>query len=228
MSKLLLNLLVQISKAFVYSKIKFYLEKKFLTFGPTGPAASQPIQTFGPAAALFSLSNRPSPRSLPTEPRPLGQPSSPHGPTGHLLPPPAPEPNAQGAAAGRPRTAPTVDPNASTRREKMAASIPLHSPIDWRHSPSSITGNRRLQSGATEAPSTPAIEGARPPLPRLRPIKDHPALGEDSHTSNAPSLSPQHALAVALPSRSSATAATPSFPSPAPRSELSSIGGAGG
>jgi hypothetical protein len=40
-----------------------------------------------------------------------------------------------------------------------------------RHFPYSINGNRRLQSGAIEAPSTPAIEGARPPPPRLRPMK---------------------------------------------------------
>jgi hypothetical protein len=91
----------------------------------------------------------------------------------------------------------------------MAASIPLHSPINRRHSPSSITGNQHLQSGAIEAPSTPAIEGAWPPPPRLRPIKGHPALGEDSHISNAPSLSPQHALAITFPTRSSAAGEMP-------------------
>jgi hypothetical protein len=131
------------------------------------------------------------------------------------------------------------------KKKKMAASIPFHSPINQRHSPSSITGNWRLQSGALEATSTPAIEGAQPPPPRLRPIKGRPALGEDSHTSNTPSLSPQRALAVALPSRSSAAGETPphrlsshgnptidlacpSFPSPAPQSELSGTGAAGG
>jgi hypothetical protein len=127
----------------------------------------------------------------------------------------------------------------------MAASIPLYSPINQSHSPSSITGNRRLQSGAIEAPSTPAIEGARPPLLRLCPIKGRPALSEESHTSNTPSLSPQRALAVALPSRSFAAGETPlhrlpsrsnpiielacpSFPSLAPRSELSGTGAAEG
>jgi hypothetical protein len=45
MSKLLLNHLVQISKAWVYSKIKFYSEKNFfITFSPSGLSAQpQPI-----------------------------------------------------------------------------------------------------------------------------------------------------------------------------------------
>jgi hypothetical protein len=52
MSKFLLNLLLQISKALVYSKIKFLFGKEFsFTFGPIGPAA----------AHLFS--NRPLPLS---------------------------------------------------------------------------------------------------------------------------------------------------------------------
>jgi hypothetical protein len=43
MSKFLLNLLLQISKALVYSKIKFLFRKEFsFTFGPIGPAASRP------------------------------------------------------------------------------------------------------------------------------------------------------------------------------------------
>jgi hypothetical protein len=121
MSKFLLNLLVQISKALVYSKIKFYSENFFPHFRPNRPS-SQPAH-------------------------PEFRPSSPNGPTGHLLPLPAPEPNAQGAAAGLPRTAPTVDPDALHRKKKMATSIPLHSPINRRHSPFSNTGNRRLQTG---------------------------------------------------------------------------------
>jgi hypothetical protein len=127
----------------------------------------------------------------------------------------------------------------------MAASLLLHSPIKQCHFPSSIPGNRRLQSGGIEASSTPAIEGTRPPPPHLRPIKGRPAPSEDSHTSNAPPLSPQHAPTVALPSRGSTTGETPlhrlpnhgnpvlqltcpSLPSPIPWSELSSIGAAGG
>jgi hypothetical protein len=54
MSKFLLNLLLQISKALVYSKIKLLFRKEFfLTFGPISPAASRPIQPFSPAAARF-------------------------------------------------------------------------------------------------------------------------------------------------------------------------------
>jgi hypothetical protein len=62
MSKLLLNLLVQISKALVYSKIHFLFEKEFSSyFGPSGPAppalahfapqaAGSPLSPFGPSS----------------------------------------------------------------------------------------------------------------------------------------------------------------------------------
>jgi hypothetical protein len=89
---------------------------------PAGPsrllAQPQPLFTFP--------TSRPPP--FPPGPQPLGRPSSPHGPTGHLLPPPAPEPNTQGATTGRPRVAPTVDPNASTGR-KNGRINPLHPPL---------------------------------------------------------------------------------------------------
>jgi hypothetical protein len=238
MSKFLLNLLVQISKAWVYSKIKFYSEKNFFSSLSAHPA-------FRPSCGPFSfLFNRPffsSPLGLSLS----AGPTHPHGPTGRLLPPPAPEPSAQDAAAGRPRATPRSTPMTSTERKITASSILLQSPIMRRHFPSSITGNWRLQFAAIEAPSMPAIEGARPPPPRLRPIKCYPALGEDSHTSNAPSLSTQRGLIVALPSRGSAAVKTPlhrlsrrgnpvielacpPFLSPAPRSELSGTGAAGG
>jgi hypothetical protein len=128
----------------------------------------------------------------------------------------------------------------------MAGSLLLHSPIKRHHFPSSIPGNRRLQSNGIEASSTLAIEGTWPPTPRLRHIKGHPTLGEDSHTSNAPPLSSQRApAAAAVPSRGSAAGETPlhhlpnrgnpvieltcpSFPSPAPWSELSGTGATGG
>jgi hypothetical protein len=172
-------------------------------------------------------------------------PAHPHGPTGHLLPPPAPEPRAHDATAGRPHAAPWSTPMTSTGRKIMASSILLQSPIKQCHFPSSITSNRRLQSGAIEAPSTPALEGARPPPLHLRPIKGCPALREDSHTSNAPSLSPQRALPVALLSRGSTAGETPlhrlpsrdnpvielacpPFLSPDPWSELLGTGVAGG
>jgi hypothetical protein len=60
MSKFLLNLLVQISKALIYSKIKFYSEIFFPHFRPNRPS-SQPAH-------------------------PEFRPSSPNNPTGHLLP----------------------------------------------------------------------------------------------------------------------------------------------
>jgi hypothetical protein len=60
-----------------------------------------------------------------------------------------------------------------------------------------------------EAPSTPAVEGTQPPPPHLCPIKGRPTLGEDPHTSSSPSLSPHHAHAIALLSRSSTTDAPP-------------------
>jgi hypothetical protein len=81
----------------------------------------------------------------PTGPRPPSRPSPPHGPTGNLLPPPAPTPGAHGTAAGRPQAASTVAPTPPQEGKKMTASIPIISPITRRHFPSSITGNRRLQ-----------------------------------------------------------------------------------
>jgi hypothetical protein len=48
-SKFLLTLLVQIYKALLNSKIQFLFRKDFFsTFGPTGQAASRPIQPFWP------------------------------------------------------------------------------------------------------------------------------------------------------------------------------------
>jgi hypothetical protein len=68
MSKFLLNLLLQISKALVYSKIKFLFRKEFsFTFGPIGPAASRPSR--GP------LVFQPATPPLTTGPQPLGRPS---------------------------------------------------------------------------------------------------------------------------------------------------------
>jgi hypothetical protein len=53
MSKFLLNLLLQISKALVNSKIQFLIQKFFLlTFGPANLVAHS---AFGPASPLASL-----------------------------------------------------------------------------------------------------------------------------------------------------------------------------
>jgi hypothetical protein len=216
-SKFLLNLLVQISKALLYSKIQFLLEKKFSsTFGPIDPVASRPIRPSGHTAqpVIFFL--------------------LPHWSRARKPPPPA-------SLAPPPWSAPTT----STGWKIMAASLHLHSPIKRCPSPSSIPGNWCLQSGGVVAPSTPSIEGTRSPLPLLQPIKGCPTLGEDPHTSSASSLSPHHALTTAVPSRGSTAGETPlhrlltrgdpvvelaypSFPSLTPWSELSSIGADGG
>jgi hypothetical protein len=67
MSKFLLNLLLQISKALVNSKIQFLIQKLFfLTFGPADLAAHS---AFGPASPLASLP--------PQAETPLAGPSSP-------------------------------------------------------------------------------------------------------------------------------------------------------
>jgi hypothetical protein len=53
-SKSLINLIVQISKAFINSKILFYFQKEFpLAFGSIGPTASRPIRPFGPPGLLL-------------------------------------------------------------------------------------------------------------------------------------------------------------------------------
>jgi hypothetical protein len=92
MSKFLLNLLVQISKALVYSKIKFYSEKNF-------PRHFQPIRPFGPVILFFYWASA----FRPAQPTHTAQPAT-------FLLPPAPKPSAHGAAASRPRAASTVAP----------------------------------------------------------------------------------------------------------------------
>jgi hypothetical protein len=86
MSKSLLNLLVQISKAFVYSKIKILFGKEF--FGHF-----RPIRPFGPGTTRFLLYSTghffPFPLGLSLS----ASPANTHGPTGRL-PPPAPKQSA--------------------------------------------------------------------------------------------------------------------------------------
>jgi hypothetical protein len=79
MSKFLLNLLMQISKALVYSKIKFYLEKNFSRH-------FRSIRPFGPAMArflFFSTGHFPPPHWASAS-RPAQLTSRPND---HLLPP---------------------------------------------------------------------------------------------------------------------------------------------
>jgi hypothetical protein len=155
MSKFLLNLILQIFKALVYSKIKILFGKEFFS-----SLSAHPV--FRPSRDLFSFSFfQPA---APLSPLGLGLsagPAHPHGPTDRLLPPPTPEPSAQATAASWP-------PTTSTERKIMAASLLLHSPIKRNHFPSSIPGNRCLQSRGIETSSTPAIEGTRPPRPQWR------------------------------------------------------------
>jgi hypothetical protein len=153
-----------ISKALVYSKMKFYSEKNFAHFRPNRPNSQPAHPDFRPSRnPFFFLSSRSfPPPPLPTGPWPLGRPSSPHGPTGHLLPPPTSEPNARGAAAGWACAAPTVDPATLNRKEKK-----------WPHQSPFIPP----LIGATPLLQTPVTGAFKPgPLKLLqrRPLK---ALG---------------------------------------------------
>jgi hypothetical protein len=140
MSKFLLNLLVQISKALVYSKIKFYSEKNF-------PRHFRPIRPFGPVSFFYRTIFRP----LPTGPRPSGRPSPPawpnqprffflpHRSRARMAPPPAG------------LTPPPRSPRRLQRKRKMAASSPpSFPPINRCHSPP-------FQSWKS-APSTPPLK----------------------------------------------------------------------
>jgi hypothetical protein len=133
MSKLVLNLLVQISKALIYSKIKFYSEKKF-------PA------TFGPAAAHFFLVNQPffSPphwasTSRPAQPTLTAQPATffflPHRSQARTTPP---------ADLMSPPRSTLMPPSEEKKWPHQSPFIP---PLIGAISPSSITGNWRLQPG---------------------------------------------------------------------------------
>jgi hypothetical protein len=139
MSKFLLNLLVQNSKALVYSKIKFYSEKNF-------PRHFRPIWPFSPATAQSLFINRPIFPPLPhwasairpAQPTITAQPA-----TGRLLPP-APKPSTAPPPAGL--TPPPRSPRRLHRKRKTAASnSPLFPPINRRHPPLFNPENRPLQ-----------------------------------------------------------------------------------
>jgi hypothetical protein len=165
MSKFLLNLLVQISKALVYSKIQFLFEKEFSsTFSPIGLVASRPIRPFGPEQ--------------------LGRPSRPTRPC-----PPSPSslPHRAGSAAASSRSAaapssvpwscngwpPINSPPSSIGR----TSPPLHSGND---SHESVNYRRR-----------PPFPAARPPS---RPYKRVPALWWSTSPLHLASFPPQSCL----------------------------------
>jgi hypothetical protein len=96
-------------------KNPIFIQKKNFpsTFGPISPAARWPIQPFGP-----------------------------HGPTGRLLPPPAPKQSAQAATAGRPHAAPMVGPDYLHRRENNGCITPSFPQLSGALPPlqSSVTG----------------------------------------------------------------------------------------
>jgi hypothetical protein len=155
MSKFLLNLLVQISKALVYSKINFYLEKN-------SPRHFRPTWPFGP---IFFFFYRPIFLPSLTGPRPSGRPSPPHGPRPAqptARPPDRPSPPHAFFLLPHRRRARMVPPPAglappprsprrSHRKRRTATSIsPSFPPINRRHSPP-------LQSWKP-APSTPPLK----------------------------------------------------------------------
>jgi hypothetical protein len=129
MSKFLLNFLVQISKALVYSKIKFYSEKNFPRhFWPSLLFFYRPM--FPPLPHWASASRPAQPTARPNRPPSSSSRTDAGGARRYRRP-------ASRRLHGR--------PDASTGRKEMAASIPIISPITRHHFPSSITGNRRLQ-----------------------------------------------------------------------------------
>jgi hypothetical protein len=98
MSKFLQNLLLQISMALVYSKIKLLFTKEFFPhFRPNRPSGQPAHPVFRPSHGHFFL--QPATPPLPTGPQPLGRPNRsrvggalpdcrlPRGETPHLAPP---------------------------------------------------------------------------------------------------------------------------------------------
>jgi hypothetical protein len=193
MSKFLLNLLGQIFKAFVYSKIQILFKNNSpqLSAHPAFRPSHGPFFFFQPAD--FPSPSHWASASRPTQPTITAQPAVifflPH--------------RSQAQRRRRPASCRLHGrPDASTGREKRPHLIPLHFlPLIGAISPSSIPETDAFNP-AIEAPSSRQLKALGPPPPRLRPIKADPTLGEASHTSNAPSLSPHCALAIALPSRS--------------------------
>jgi hypothetical protein len=138
MSKFLLNLLLQISKAFVYSKIKFLFRKEFsFTFGPIGPAASRPSR--GPLVFF----NRPLPLS------PLGLSLS-AGPARRLGP------------TNRASVAPCPISASDSRRRISRKPSSLHKCVLYRKS---ATSAQPISAGPATTPPPPSPLGpsaARP------------------------------------------------------------------
>jgi hypothetical protein len=161
MSKFLLNLLVQISKDLVYSKIKFYSEKNF-------PRHFQPVRLFGPAVAhSFFLSNRP----LPLFPLGLGLTAGPAGPRVDDAPPNCHLPHR--------KTPPAAPPSPS-----------LHAWLtDGPHLSSFTFGPPELGHAATTSRCSPRRPALPRMPPELLPPRHHfPLLNPQLLTSPPPSM----------------------------------------
>jgi hypothetical protein len=202
MSKFLLNLLVQISKALVYSKIKFYSEKNFPHFWPNRPSSQPAHRTFGPATDHFSFPSRPA-AFPPTRPRPLGRPSRPARQWRPTQLPPSSRGSASSRAAFAPlRTRLTGGPHPSpltsgsarvqSRRHRLPPLLP-HSPAPHlgmppeplpphHHSPlilpplnlaPAFNGVRAIK--AAVIPATPPRRSPQPLPSTLAPITSHPS-----------------------------------------------------
>jgi hypothetical protein len=127
---------VQISKALVYSKIKFYSEKNFsVTFGPSGLSA----HFFSFQLAVFLPPQHWASASRPAQPTLTAQPTTfiflPHRSQARTVPP--------AGLAPPPRSTPTPPPE----EKKWPHQSPFIPPLIGAISPSSITDNRRLQPG---------------------------------------------------------------------------------
>jgi hypothetical protein len=175
------------SKAFVYSKIQIL----FRNNSPQLSAQPRPIP-------FFLSSNRPIFPPLPTGPRPPGRPNPPSRPNRpsviFFLPHRSQARSRRWPASHRLRGHPDI----STGREKRLHLFPIHFPSLISTIPPSSIPETGAFNPAIETPSIRPLKALGPLPPRLRPIKADPALGEASHTSNAPSLSPQRAVAVVL------------------------------
>jgi hypothetical protein len=177
MSKFLLNLLVQILKALVYSKIKFYSEKNFLvTFGPSDLSAQPQPNLFSFQPAIFPL---------PIGPRPLDRPNSPHSPTAVFFLLTAPAERRLPACAAAAPEAPI--PPLLWCKTPPPSTIKLHPLLSLNRS---FTAPKSPFTPSPVSPTMPAIIAARHP-PRA-PIKGEPPPQRTPHHSPSPSPPLRH------------------------------------
>jgi hypothetical protein len=128
MSKLLLNLLVQISKAFIYSKIQILFRNNSprLSAHPAFRPSRGPFLFF--PTGQFSL---PSPLGLDLSAGPAHH----HGPTGHRSSSSFRTEAKHGTATGWSRAASTVAPTSPPEEKNGRIYFPFISPINQHHPP---------------------------------------------------------------------------------------------